>query len=119
MEGDEVRLREKHGHRLDLAGRTERHEIDDVIEEDAHPERFGEHRELGADVTIANDPKGLPTDLPAALGLLVPDALTDLKGTLKVLPREGDDLGYDELCYGTRVGEGRVEDRDASLPSGD
>lgn len=119
MNGDKVRLREKDRHRLDLASRTKRHEVDDVVEEDAHPERFSEDRELRADVTIANDPKGLPTDLPAVLGLLVPDALTQLEGTLKVLPRECDNLGYDQFCHGTRVGERRVEDWNASLGSGD
>jgi hypothetical protein len=119
VNGDKVGLREKYRHRLDLASGTEGHEVDDVVEEDAHPERFGEYRELRADVTIADDPKGLSTDLPAVLGLLVPGALTQLEGALKVLPREGDDLGYDELGHGTRVGEGRVEDRDASFCSGD
>jgi len=74
---------------------------------------------LGAYVTVTDNPKGLPTDIPAALGLLVPDALTQLEGTLEVLAGECNDLRHDELRHGTRVGEGGVEDGNASFPGGD
>jgi hypothetical protein len=74
---------------------------------------------LRADVAVTDDAECLSADLPAALGLLVPYPLAQLEAALKVLPRERNDLGYDELCDGTRVGEGRVEDGDAGLRGGD
>ena len=119
MDGDKVRLREEGRQRFDLAGRAERHDIDDVVEDDAHPKRFGEDRELRPDVAIANDPEDLPADLPAALGLLIPDSLAHLEAALKVLSRKRNDLGYDEFGYGTRVGEGGVENGDTGFRGGD
>ena len=119
MKGDEVGLREQRRQRFDLAGGTERHDVDDVVEDDAHPKRFGEDRELRTDVAVTDDAERLPADLPAALGLFVPDSLAHLEAALKVLPRERNDLGYDELCDGTRVGEGRIKDGDTGFRSGD
>ena len=119
MKGDKVCLREQRRQRLDLAGDAERHDVDDVVEDDAHPKRFGEDRELRTDVAVTDDAECLPADLPTALGLLVPDSLAQLEAAFKVLTRERNDLGYDELRDGTRVGEGRVEDRDAGFRSGE
>lgn len=41
VKGDEVGFREKVMEGVDLAGGTERHEVDDVVEEYAHAEGFG------------------------------------------------------------------------------
>jgi len=41
--------------------------------------------------------------------------LTHLESAVEILARESDDLGHDEFSDGTGVGEGRVEDGDASL----
>ena len=74
-----------------------RHEVDDIVEENAHAERFGKHGQLRANVPIAHDTEGLATNLPAALGLFVPDPVAHLERALEVLTREGDNLGDDEL----------------------
>ena len=64
-------------------------------------------------MSVAHDAEGLSADLPAAFGLLVPNAGLHLECALEVLSREGDHLGDDELRDRARVGEGRIEDRDA------
>jgi len=45
--------------------------------------------------------------------------LAHLEAALKVLSRKRNDLGYDEFGYGTRVGEGGVEDGDTRFRGGD
>ena len=102
-----------------MASGTERHDVYDVVEEDAHPKCFREDGELRTDVTVANDPERLPADLPAALGLLVPGSLAHLEAALKVLPRERNNLGYDEFSHGTGIRKGGVEDRDTGFRGSD
>lgn len=118
VKGDEVGFGEEVMEGVDLTGGTEGHEVDNVIEEDAHAEGFSEDGELGADVTVADDAQCFTTDLPAAPGLLVPETLAHLPATLEVLSSESDDLGNDELSDGARVREGGVEDGNASFGGG-
>ena len=68
---------------------------------------------------IADDSERLAADLPATLGLLVPRPGLHLERALEVLARQCDDLGNYKLGNRARIGEGRVEDGDASLCSGE
>jgi hypothetical protein len=115
MEGDKVGFREKVLERVDLSGRTKRHDRDHVIVDDAHAECLCEDRELSADVTVSDDTERLASDLPAALGHLVPDTLLELARAVRELTRERNDLADDEFGDGARVGKGRVEDGDTLL----
>ncbi len=118
VQRDEVGLGQQFFERLDLTRGAKGHDVDDVMEEDAQAERLCEDGELGADMAIADYSEGFTPYLPAALGLLVPEACTQLRGALKELARENDELGHDKLGDGARVGEGRVEDRDTRQRSG-
>lgn len=69
-------------------------------------------------MTVTDDTERLASNLPAALGDLVPNTFAHLTGSVGELSREADDLGKDELGDGPRVGEGRVEDGDTSRGSG-
>ncbi len=71
----------------------------------------------GANMAIAYDSKRLSADFPASLGLLVPNAGTQLVRALKELAREDDELGHDEFGDRARVGEGGVKYGDTSLSS--
>jgi hypothetical protein len=44
----------------------------DVVEDDAHPQRLGEHADLGPDVAVADDAQGLAARLVRAAGGLEP-----------------------------------------------
>jgi hypothetical protein len=69
-------------------------------------------------VAVTDNAQSLAADLPAALGDLVPDALTHLTSAVGELPGEADDFGEDELGDGARVGERRVEHGDTGVSGG-
>ena len=67
-------------------------------------------------MAITDDPQCFATDFVTVFGLFVPyPKLTQLESAIEILARESDELRHDEFSDGTGVGEGRVEDGDASL----
>ena len=52
--------------------------VGDVVEEHPHAQRLGHHRQLAADVAVADDAEGAAADLVRALGRLVPLAVVHL-----------------------------------------
>lgn len=85
VEGDKVGFLQELLEGLGLVSRAEGHEGEDVVVEHMHAHGLGKHGKLGADVTIANDAKGLVADLPAALGDLIPFAAAHLVGAVSEL----------------------------------
>ena len=78
VQRDEVGLLEQRIERVDRPRGAEGHDWNDVVEDDAHPECLCEHRELRADVPVANNPERLASDLPAALGDFIPHPVVHL-----------------------------------------
>ena len=112
MQGDDVGLLEE----LVEAGAAprvaERELVGGVVEDDRHAERFGEHRELAADVAVAHDAEGAAAYLMAAGRRLVPDPLVH-QGVFDGQPAgQSDEFGDGELDDAAGVGEGGVEDGD-------
>ena len=95
------------------AGVAQRELVLGVVEVDVHPERLGHHRELRADVAVADDAELAPAHLVAADRRLVPDPGVHGPVLLGQLAPHRDDLGDGQLDDRAGVGEGRVEDRDA------
>jgi len=94
---------------------AQRQPVGGVVEQDPHAERLGEHRQLAADVAVADDAEPAPTHLVAADGGLVPDPSVHV-GVLVGQPAgQRDQLGDRELDDAAGVGEGSIEDRDAAL----
>ena len=112
-------------HRLQQLGQggaaarvAERELVGDVVEVHGHAEVLRQHRQLGADVAVADDAELAPAHLVAAGRGLVPLALVHLGVLLRQPPGHGDDLGQRELDHAAGVGERRVEHRDAAPARG-
>ena len=118
MERDKVRLGEQCVEILNLRGRAEGHEVQDIVVEHAHAEGFCKDGELRANMSVAYDSECLATNFPAACRDLVPDSSTHFVRTFKELTGKRDDFGNDEFGYGSRVGEGGVKDGNASSGCG-
>ena len=103
MQCDKVGFGQQGFQAVDLARRTEGHDVEDVVEDDAHIERLCEDRELRADVAIAHDAECFASEFPAAFGDFIPCACAELIGSLEELTRKRNEFANDELCYGTRV----------------
>ena len=80
-----------------------------VVEPDRHAERFGEDRELRADIAVADDTEAPAAHLVAPLGRFIPDPFVHLAGFVREPPLERNYLGYDELDNAARIGKGSVE----------
>jgi site-specific DNA recombinase len=91
--------------------------VGDVVEADGHAQVLGQHGQLGADVAVADDAQLAATHLMAPGCGLVPHARMHLGVLLRQPPGHGDDLGQGELHHTARIGERRVEHRDA-VPAG-
>ena len=87
----------------------------DVVEDDAHAERFGEHADLRADVPVADDAERLAAHLVRPGRRLVPLAAVRAGIAPRHAAQQHHDLGDDQLGDAARVGERRVEDRHARL----
>src|SRR6266550_1665345 len=94
---------------------TEREPVGGVEEQHAHAEILGQHRQLRADVAVADDAQRATAYLVRAVGRLVPDARMHQGVLVREPPGQRDDLGDRELDHAAGVGERRVEDGDAPL----
>ena len=113
--GDEISSLEEFFERGHLLGRAQGHQVDRIVINDGHAKGLGKHRELGSDVTIANDTQCLTTNFPAAITDLVPGATVELIRSISELARKGNNLSDDQFGDAARIAEGRVEDGNASL----
>ena len=118
MEADDIGLREEFAEVLRAPRVAERHDLGDVVVEDLHAHRLGEHRELRADVAVADDAERLAADLAAALRALAPAARVEDAVALERAAHEHDDLADRELDHAARVRVRRVEDGDATRGGG-
>jgi hypothetical protein len=79
-----------------------------------HAEGLGEHAELGADVAVADDAERLAARLVASPRRDLPTRRDGSLAFFSGMPRSSRiDLGEHQLGDAARVGERRVEDRDA------
>mgnify|MGYP007051648730 CR=1 FL=1 len=106
VQGNEVGLCKKPFEGLDLAGLADGHNVEDVVKKYPHAKGLSQDRQLRTNVAVSNNAQRLASDLPAALGLLVPDASLELISAVEELSGEADELGDDKLSDGTGVGEG-------------
>ena len=88
----------------------------DVVEDHPHAHAFGQHTDLGADVTVTDDAQHLVARLVAAAGRL--DPATPMAGgvLLRNAAQQHDRLGDHQLGHAARVGIGRIEHRHAEFP---
>ena len=80
-----------------------------VVEPHRHAERLGQHRQLRADIAVADDAEAPAPDLVAPLGRFVPDPFVHLAGFVGQAPLQRDYLRDHELDDAAGIGEGSVE----------
>jgi hypothetical protein len=90
----------------------------DVVVEHHRMPRLGEHADLRADVAVADDAEHLAARLVAARRALGPAAAVQQRVLLRDAAHQHHDLGEHQLGDAARVGEGRVEHRDAAARRG-
>ncbi len=90
----------------------------DVVEDHAHPQAFGQHAHLGADVAVADDAQHLVARLEAAGGGLGPATAVAKRVLLRDAAQQHDGFGDHQLGHAARVGVGGVEDRHAQPARG-
>ena len=115
MHRDRIRLRQQRvqrGHRLRIAVRQL---AGAVPIDDAHAEGFGEHRQLAADIAIADDAEGLAAHFPGIRCRLVPLAAMRRVRFGEDAAHQHHDLAQRQLGDGARVGKRRIEHRNATM----
>ena len=115
MQGHDVRDLKELVHAGHPAGVAEREPLRGVVEDDRHPERLGQHRQLRADVPVADDAQHPAADLVRAVRRLVPHPRVQGLVAVGEPTHQGDDLAESQLDDRARVGERGVEHRDAPL----
>ncbi len=93
----------------------ERQLVDRVEEQDSHPHRFREDRDLRPDVPVPDDPEGFAADLVSARRALEPLALVCRVAPRRELSVQRDDLRDRQFRDRSCVAERRVEDRDPAF----
>ena len=117
VQRDDVRLGQQFVHRLAAPRVRQREPVDDVVVDDVHAEVLGEHRQLGADVPVADDAKRSAANLVRTVGRLVPDARVHQRVLLGEMPSQRDDLGQRQFDDAAGVGERCVEHGNAASRS--
>ena len=118
VQRDEVARAQQRLERVDGLVVPHRERGPDVIGDDAHAHRLGEHADLRADVPVADDAERLAAHFEGGGRDLAPLPLVDLARAIAELPREHDHLADDELGDAPRVAERRVEHGHAALVRG-
>jgi len=115
VQGDDVGHLEELVHAGEPPGVAKGEPLGGVVEHHRHAQCLGEHRELRADVAVADDAQHPAAHLVGAVGGLVPDP--GVQGLVPVCQpsHQGDHLGQGDLDHRAGVGERCVEDRDATL----
>lgn len=103
--GHEVGALQQVGEGRHLARGAHGHQVDDVVVDDVHAHRLGQHRQLRPDVPVADDPQRLAPDLPALGRYLVPRTQVHFIAAICHLPCQCDDLADDEFRDGAGVRE--------------
>ena len=94
---------------------AERELVGGVVEVHGHAEVLGQHRQLGADVAVADDAQLAAAHLVAARPRTCPTCPACICAFFSVSRRAmRDDLGQRQLDHAAGVGERRVEHRDAA-----
>src|SRR5690606_11203655 len=84
-----------------------------VVVQYLHPQRFRQHRQLRADIAIANDAELLSPYFEAAAGRLVPPALMHLYRLMRNVADKHDHFCNGQFYIGPCVAERCVEDGDS------
>mmetsp|Transcript_2767 Transcript_2767/g.7745 ORF Transcript_2767/g.7745 Transcript_2767/m.7745 type:complete len:439 (-) Transcript_2767:31-1347(-) len=113
VQGDEIRSGEELLHGGHLRRVAHGQLGDDVVVDHLHAHGLRAHRQLRADVAVADEAEGLAADLEAAHRLLEPGAAMHGGRAVADLAGQADDVPDDELRHAAGVREGGVEDRDA------
>ena len=118
MQADDVGVGEQGVERGHGAGVAQRQAAFDVVVEHVHAEQFGEDADLRADVAVADDAQGFAAGFVRAGGVFHPAAAM-LGGVLfGDAAQQHDDFGQHQFGDAAGVGEGGVEDRDATSGGG-
>jgi hypothetical protein len=118
VQADEVAVAQQLDQAAGRGGVAERQLGQDVVVADLHAEGLGDHRQLRADVAVADDAEGLAADLVAAVGGLVPLAAVAAHAAGEGLAGQHDHLAEDQLGDRAGVAERRVEHGDAGVAGG-
>ena len=114
MQADDVGHVEQLGHGGHLDGITQRELVLDVVVIDFHAEAFGDDAQLGADVAVADDAEFLAAGLDAVIGQLLPDPAVALGTLFGNTAQQQQDFTQHQFGDGAGVGEGGVEDGNAT-----
>ncbi|OPZ81558.1 MAG: hypothetical protein BWY77_00588 [bacterium ADurb.Bin431] len=113
MQGDDIRTAEQLLQARGPLGVAKGELVDDVMEADRHAQTFEQHRDLGADMAVADDAHSLAADLGAAGGALEPLARMGGLTLLRDAPHQHDDLPHHQLRDAAGIAVGCIEDRNA------
>ena len=114
MQTDDVTEAEQFSQRAHLLGVTKRKLGDHVIQIDFHPHGFGQHAQLGSDVSVADDAQFFATGFKRTLGGFLPDATVHERIFFGNAPEQQNRLTDYQLSHAAGVGERRVEYRNAT-----
>ena len=87
----------------------------DIVEHDPHAERFGQHANLRADVSIADDAERFAAHLLGAFGGFHPSTAMRVGVAKRDPAHQQDGFGEHQFGYAAGVRKGRVENGDAAL----
>jgi len=88
---------------------AQRQLVDDIVEEHLHAESLGQHRQLRADIAVADQAQGAAADLVRSGGGLVPQAVVHLLVLVGQMPGQRHDLGHRQFDDAAGVAVRSVE----------
>lgn len=106
---DEVGILEEMVQRGYLSCGAHGHQVHYVVVDHIHAHGLSQHRQLGANVAVADDAERLTPDLPALVGDLVPGSTVHLIAAVAELAGEDNNLADDQLGHGAGIAERGVE----------
>ena len=113
MQTHHIRLDEQRVQPFHLAGIAQRQARLRVMIDHPHAHRFGEHRELAANIAVADDPQRLAANLDGIGSRFVPHAAMRIDRLRDDAAHQHDDLTNHQLGHRAGVAVGRVEHRNA------
>ncbi len=118
MQADDVALRQEFMQARGRLGIAVTELVGVIVEDHPHAQRFREVGELRADIAVADDAERLAPHLVAVVGRFVPAPLMGGVGARDDPAQQDDDLADHEFGHAARIGERRVEHRNAAPARG-